>query len=100
MVKGIVNAYGHMEFCLVLSLITTSICDKWAVIWPPTFATMYVSLLPANKKCMQSTLDVSKLKSSQTSDISKKIFWCRKFTLRCQQFKIKGIEMKIKIVVP
>ena len=39
MVKGIVNAFDHMEFCLVL----TSTDGKWAVIWPLIFATQYVS---------------------------------------------------------
>ena len=43
MVKGIVNAFDHMEFCLVLPLTTTGTDGKWAVIWPPNFATKYVS---------------------------------------------------------
>ena len=53
MVKGIVNAFGHMEFCLVLNLTTTSAGGKWAVLWPPIckFATnpctRSVCLLPA-----------------------------------------------------
>ena len=42
MVKGIVNAFDHMEFCLVLNL-TTSTDGKWAVIWQPVFATRYVN---------------------------------------------------------
>ena len=44
MVTGIVNAFDHMGFCLVLSQLTTTCTDgKWAVIWPPNFATKYVS---------------------------------------------------------
>ena len=43
MVKGIVNAFVHMGFCLVLNLKTTCTDGKWAVIWPPNFATKYVS---------------------------------------------------------
>ena len=35
MIKGI--------FCLVLNLTTTCTDGKWAVIWPPIFATRYVS---------------------------------------------------------
>ena len=48
MVKGIVNAFNHIEFCLVLNLTATSAGGKWAVIWPPFFATRYVSLLPTS----------------------------------------------------
>ena len=43
MVKGIVNAFDHMGFCLVLNLTTTCTDGKQAVIWPPNFATKYVS---------------------------------------------------------
>ena len=43
MVKGIVGAFDHMGFCLVLNLTTTSTNGKWVVIWPPNFATKYVS---------------------------------------------------------
>ena len=32
-----------MGFCLVLNLTTTCTDGKWAVIWPPKFATKYVS---------------------------------------------------------
>ena len=39
MVKDIVNAFDHMGFCLVLNLTTVYTDDKWAVIWPPIFAT-------------------------------------------------------------
>ena len=46
MVKGIVNAFDHMGFCLVLNLTITCTDGKWAVIWPQNFATKYVSLLP------------------------------------------------------
>ena len=45
MVKGIVNAFDHMGFCLVLNLKTTCTDGKWAVMWPPNFATKLV-LLP------------------------------------------------------
>ena len=43
MVKGIVNAFDHMGFCLVLNLTTTCTDGKWAVIWQANFATKYVS---------------------------------------------------------
>ena len=43
MVKGIVNAFDHMGFCLVLNLRTTCTDGEWAVIWPPKFATKYIS---------------------------------------------------------
>ena len=46
MVKGIVSAFDHMGFCLVLNLKTTFTDGKWAVIWPPNFATKYVSFGP------------------------------------------------------
>ena len=46
MVKGIVNAFDHIGFCLVLNLTTTCIDGQWAVIWPPNFAAKNVSLLP------------------------------------------------------
>ena len=43
MVKGIVNAFDHMEFCYVLNLTATFTDGKWADIWPPIFTTRYVS---------------------------------------------------------
>ena len=46
MIKGIVNAFDRMGFCLVLNLTITCTDGKWAVIWPPNFAIKYVSLLP------------------------------------------------------
>ena len=48
MVKGIVNAFDHMGFCLVLNLTTTCTAGKWAVIWPPNFATKYVTSFATN----------------------------------------------------
>ena len=48
MVKGIVNAFDHTEFCLVVNLTTTSAGGKWAVTWSPIFATRYVTLLPTS----------------------------------------------------
>ena len=42
-IKGIVNAFDHMGVCLVLNLTTTCTYGKWAVIWPPNFATKFVS---------------------------------------------------------
>ena len=60
MVKGIVNAFDHMGFCLVLNLITTCTDGKWAVIWPPgmlvllpTFTLGSKYLLPAEKVTVQ-----------------------------------------------
>ena len=43
MVKGIVNAFDDMGFCLVLNLTTACTDGKRAVIWPPKFAIKYVS---------------------------------------------------------
>ena len=40
MVKGIINAFDHMEFCLVINL---TICGNLAVSCSPVIATMYVS---------------------------------------------------------
>ena len=40
MVKGIVNAFDHMDFVWYL---TTCTDGKGANIWPPNFATKYVS---------------------------------------------------------
>ena len=40
MVKGIVNAFDHMELCLVINL--TMGGDR-AVRWPPIIATRYIS---------------------------------------------------------
>ena len=48
MVKGIVNAFGHMEFCLVLHvhLTSTSVYAKRAVKWQPIYLTGMLVLLP------------------------------------------------------
>ena len=40
MVKGIINAFDHMEFCLVINL---TMGGNQAVTWPPVVATMHVS---------------------------------------------------------
>ena len=40
MIKGIINAFDHMEFCLVIHL---TMDGKWAVTWPPMINTRYVS---------------------------------------------------------
>ena len=40
MVKGVINAFDHMEFCLVITLIVDA---NQAVTWPPIIATRYVS---------------------------------------------------------
>ena len=40
MVKGIINAFNYMEFCLVLNL---TMGDNLAVTWPAKIATRYVS---------------------------------------------------------
>ena len=39
MVKGIINAFDHMEFCLVIDL---PMDGNQVVIRPPVFATRYV----------------------------------------------------------
>ena len=39
MIKGIINAFDHMKFCLVVNL---TIGGKPAVTWPPIVATGYV----------------------------------------------------------
>ena len=41
MVKGIINAFDYMEFCLVINL---TMCGDLAVTWPPMNATRYVSI--------------------------------------------------------
>ena len=46
MVKGIVNAFDNLGFCLVLNLITTCADVKWAVIWPPILLPSMFVLLP------------------------------------------------------
>ena len=45
MVKGIVNAFDYMGFCLVSNLTTTCTDGKWAVIWQRNFATKYTLVL-------------------------------------------------------
>ena len=40
MVKGIDNAFDHMELCLVINLTKGG---NWAISQPPIFATGYVS---------------------------------------------------------
>ena len=40
MVKGIINAFDHMELCLVINLTKDG---NWAITQPPIFATGYVS---------------------------------------------------------
>ena len=44
MVKGIINAFDHIEFCLVLNL---TMGGNWAVTCPPIIATRYVSFATA-----------------------------------------------------
>ena len=40
MVKGIINAFNHMEFCFVINL---TMCGNLAVTWQPMIATRYIS---------------------------------------------------------
>ena len=40
----IINAFDHMEFCLVISL---TMVGNWAVIWLAEIATRYVSFVTA-----------------------------------------------------
>ena len=47
MVKGIINAYDHMEFCLVINLIMGS---NQAVTWPSIVAIRYVSFATTLRK--------------------------------------------------
>ena len=44
MVKGIINAFDHMEFCLFIDL---TVKDNQVVIRPPMFATGCVSFATA-----------------------------------------------------
>ena len=44
MVKGIINAFDHMEFCLVINL---TMAANWAVTGPPVIATGYVNFATA-----------------------------------------------------
>ena len=49
MVKGIVNAFDHMEFCLVINL---TMGGKQAVTWPPIIAARYVRFATTlNTRC-------------------------------------------------
>ena len=66
MFKGIINAFDHMEFCLVINL---TISGNQAVTWPPITAIRYVNfattlnsrymcskyLLPTEKKLISNT---------------------------------------------
>ena len=40
MVKGVINAFDHMEYCFVINLTKDG---NWAITQPPIFATGYVS---------------------------------------------------------
>ena len=42
MIKGIMNAFDNVEFCLVVNL---TMGGNWAVTWAPIIATRYVVLL-------------------------------------------------------
>ena len=44
MVKGIINAYDHMEFCLIIDL---TIVGNKVIIGPSLFTTWYVSFATA-----------------------------------------------------
>ena len=48
MVKGIINAFDHMEYCLVINL---TIGGNQAVTWPPIIATRNVSLATTLNTC-------------------------------------------------
>ena len=55
MAKGFVNAFDHMEFCLVLHLTNTNVDAKRAVKWQPTLLPGMLVLLPTfmlGSKCM------------------------------------------------
>ena len=52
MVKGIINAFDHMEFCLVINL---TMDGEWAVTQPPVIATMDVSFATILKYQVAST---------------------------------------------
>ena len=47
MIKAIVNAFDHMEFCLVLHLTHISVDAKTAVKWQPKLLPGMLILLPA-----------------------------------------------------
>ena len=50
MVKGIVSAFDHMEYCLILNMTTTGTDGKWAVIYCHQFLLLgMLVLLPAKK---------------------------------------------------
>ena len=49
-----------MSFCLVLNLTTTCTDGKWAIIWPPMFATRYVSFA-TNLKFISNTVCMCEL---------------------------------------
>ena len=49
MVKGILNAFDHMELCFVINLTKAG---NWAITQPPIFATEYVSFATTCLACL------------------------------------------------
>ena len=48
MVKGIISAFDHIEYCLVINL---TMVGNQAVTWPPIFAMRYVSFATTLNTC-------------------------------------------------
>ena len=61
MVKGIVNAIDHVEFCLVLHLTHTSVDAKTAVKWQPILIPGMLVLLPTFILCSKYLLPAKKV---------------------------------------
>ena len=61
MVKGIINAFDHMELCLVINLTKGG---NWTILQPPIFATGFVSFATTfytrylQKKLISNTVSV------------------------------------------
>ena len=62
MVKGIVNAFDHMEFCLVLHLTNTSVHAKRVAKWQPILLPHMLVLLPTSTPGSKYWLPANKTK--------------------------------------
>ena len=67
MVKGIINAFDHMELWFVINLTKDG---NWAIIQPPIFATGYVCFATTYLYQVASTCYVQKKLISNTEIIS------------------------------
>ena len=63
MVKGIINAFDHMELCFVINLTKDG---NWAITWKSIFATGYVSFATTFLYQVASTCSLQKMLISNT----------------------------------